>query len=141
MADARRLMKQGSILLCSTFSQTSSLQNCETINLCCFNHPVLGTGLWQSPRKPIQMAYLQILYCNYVVLSLSHVWLFCDPVDCSPTGSSVQGILQARILEWVATAFSRGASQLRDRTCVSCWEAQILYICSYILIWYNEVGQ
>ena len=40
----------------------------------------------------------------------------CDPVDCSPPGSSVHGILQARTLEWVAMPFSRGSSQLRDRT-------------------------
>ena len=44
----------------------------------------------------------------------------CDPVDCSPPGSSVHGILQARILEWVAMPSSRGSSQPRDRTCVSC---------------------
>ena len=37
---------------------------------------------------------------------LSRVRL-CDPVDCSPSGSSVHGILQARILEWVAISFSR----------------------------------
>ena len=43
----------------------------------------------------------------------------CDPVDCSPPGSSVHGILQARILEWVAISFSRGSSQPRDRTRVS----------------------
>ena len=41
-------------------------------------------------------------------------------MDRSPTGSSVYGILQARILEWVAIPFSRGSSQLRDRTQVSC---------------------
>ena len=34
----------------------------------------------------------------------------CDPMDCSPPGSSVHGILQARILEWVAISFSRGSS-------------------------------
>ena len=44
----------------------------------------------------------------------------CDPTDCSPLGSSVHGILQARILQWVAVSFSRGSSQLRDRTWVSC---------------------
>ena len=44
----------------------------------------------------------------------------CDPMDCSPPGSSVHGILQARILEWVAISFSRGSSQPRDRTWVSC---------------------
>ena len=41
-------------------------------------------------------------------------------VDCSPSGSSVHGISQARILEWVAISFSRGSSQPRDRTQVSC---------------------
>ena len=47
----------------------------------------------------------------------------CDPLDCSPPGSSVHGILQARTLEWVATPSSRGASQPRDQTrmfCISC---------------------
>ena len=43
----------------------------------------------------------------------------CDPVECSPPGSSVHGTLQARILEWVAISFSRGSSQPRDRTQVS----------------------
>ena len=43
----------------------------------------------------------------------------CDPVDCSLPGSSVHGILQARILEWVAISFSRGSSRPRDRTQVS----------------------
>ena len=38
----------------------------------------------------------------------------CDPVDCSPSASSVQGILQARILEWIAMAFSRGCSGPKD---------------------------
>ena len=40
----------------------------------------------------------------------------CHPMDCSPPGSSVHGILQARTLEWVAVLFSRGSSQPRDRT-------------------------
>ena len=43
----------------------------------------------------------------------------CDPVDCSPPGSSVHGILQAGILEWVAISFSRGSSWPKDRTQVS----------------------
>ena len=43
----------------------------------------------------------------------------CDPIDCSLPGSSVHGILQARILEWVAISFSRGSSQSRDWTQVS----------------------
>ena len=44
----------------------------------------------------------------------------CYPVECSPPGSSVYGIFHARILEWVAVSFSRGSSQPRDRTQVSC---------------------
>ena len=41
-------------------------------------------------------------------------------MDCSPLGSSVHGVLQAKILEWVAISSSRGSSGRRDRTCVSC---------------------
>ena len=51
---------------------------------------------------------------------LSCVRLFCDPMDYSPPGSSVHGILQARILEWVAISFSRGSSRPRDRTHIAC---------------------
>ena len=43
----------------------------------------------------------------------------CDPMDCSLPDSSIHGILQARILEWVAISFSRGSFQPTDRTCVS----------------------
>ena len=43
----------------------------------------------------------------------------CDPTVCSLPGSSVRGILQARLLEWVAIPFSRGSSRPRDQTQVS----------------------
>ena len=62
----------------------------------------------------------------------------CNPIDCSPPGSSVHGISQAGILEGVAIPFSRGSSQLRDRTQVSCIAGnllhcrQILYCLSYM---------
>ena len=42
----------------------------------------------------------------------------CDPLDCSPLGSSIHRISQARILEWVALPFSRGSSWLRYRICI-----------------------
>ena len=58
--------------------------------------------------------------------SLSVVSL-CDPMDCSPPGSSVHEVFQGRILEWVAISSSRVSSQLRDRTCVSCIDRWILY--------------
>ena len=44
----------------------------------------------------------------------------CDPMDCNPSGSSVRGILQARIPEWVAISFFSASSQARDLTQVSC---------------------
>ena len=60
------------------------------------------------------------------VKSLQSCLTLCDPMDCDPPGSSVYGIVQARILEWVAMASSRGSSPPRDGTCVSCllhWQA------------------
>ena len=56
-----------------------------------------------------------------VLLLFSHEVMsdFCKPMVCSPPGSSVHGILQVRILEWVAISFSRGSSQPRDQTQVS----------------------
>ena len=53
-------------------------------------------------------------------ISHSVILTLCDPTDCSPPGSSVHGILQARTLEWVAISFSRGSFWPRDRTHVSC---------------------
>ena len=50
-----------------------------------------------------------------------------DPMDCSPPGSCVHGISQARILEWVAIFYSWGFSQPRDWTSESCYGRQILY--------------
>ena len=48
--------------------------------------------------------------------------ILCDPRYCSPPGSSVHSVFQARILEWVVISFSRGSSWTRDQTCVSCIE-------------------
>ena len=56
----------------------------------------------------------------------------CDPVDCTPPVSSVYGILQARILEWVVIPFSRGSSQPRNRTPVS------FTICGFFTIFTRE---
>ena len=57
-----------------------------------------------------------------LVLMLSHFSCvqFYDPMDCSLLGSSVHGIPQVRVLEWVAISFSWGSSWPRDPTCVSC---------------------
>ena len=53
--------------------------------------------------------------------------ILCIPMNCSLVGSSVHGIFQGRILEWVAISFSRGSSQPRDQTCISCTGRWVLY--------------
>ena len=57
--------------------------------------------------------------CVGTLCLISRVQL-CNPMDCNPPGSSVLGILQARILEWVAMPSSKGSSRPRDHTGVSC---------------------
>ena len=88
-------------------------------------------GTWPSPGSPsspcIQdrptgrlQAGHALGHVGYVCAqSLSRVQIFCDPMDCSPPGSSVLEIFQARILEWIAIYDSRGSSPPRDRTRVS----------------------
>ena len=61
------------------------------------------------------------------VESLSHVWLFFDPMDWSLLGSSVLEISQAGILEWVAIFSSKESSRHRDQTHISCFGRHILY--------------
>ena len=63
------------------------------------------------------------------ICMLSRVWL-CKPTDCSPPGSSVHGIFQARILEWVAISHSNRSSGRRDLIrvfCISCIGRWVLY--------------
>ena len=66
----------------------------------------------------------------------------CDHMDCSLTGSSVHGILQARILEWVAMPSSRGFSQPRDKICIShisCIGRWVLHPCAtWEALWLHE---
>ena len=66
----------------------------------------------------------------------------CDPMDCRPPASSVHGVLQARILEWVAMPSSRGSSHPRDRTCmswVSCIGRKILYHWAEFNPWVGKI--
>ena len=48
--------------------------------------------------------------------SLQSCLTLCDPLDCSLSGSSIHGIFQASVLEWIAISFARGSSQPRNRT-------------------------
>ena len=72
---------------------------------------------WSQPECPSTDMCMCVFVVHLVAQSCPTL---CDPIDCSTTGSSVHGILQARILEWAAMPFSRGSSQPRDQTQGSC---------------------
>ena len=90
----------------------------------------LESGPWFPGRREVKTITSswwvnQLCICSeasvYVsAKSLQSCPILCDPMDRSLPGSSVHGILQARILGWVAMPSSRGSSQPRDQTCVSC---------------------
>ena len=77
---------------------------------------VLWPGTFQLP---VPASLCLRAFCCYCLVWLSSVWLFCNPTDCGPPVSCVQGISQARILEWVSVSFSRGSFQPRDQTFVT----------------------
>ena len=60
------------------------------------------------------------MHLEVKVLIVQLCLTICNSMHCSPQGSSVHGILRARILEWIAILFSRGSSRPRDQTQVSC---------------------
>ena len=87
-------------------------------------------------KKSAYVSLLLFFFSDYIIScfveSLSHVWLFCN---YSPQlQSSVHGIPQARILEWVANSFSRGSPQPRDGTHVS-------YINRWIFFYHQLLGK
>ena len=115
---------------------------------------------WGKKQKPSGNALLGSCCHRKAVVRLTrsgvscdclgvHIWLFqvgpklesevtqscptlCNPMDCSPQGSSFHGIFQARILEWVAISSSRGSSQPRDLTHISCVADNLLH-CRWIV--------
>ena len=96
------LGSEGSILATWQFSQTQ---------------PVYLKTLF---KKEIFVEIKATLKFLCVCVCSQQCWTLCGPMGYNPPGSSVCGISQARILEWVAISFSRGSSQLRDQTCISC---------------------
>ena len=71
------------------------------------------------PKKKNKIYVLRFLCMSICCLVAESCLILCDPMDCSSQGSSVHGITQTRILEWVAISFSRGSSGPKDWTCVS----------------------
>ena len=91
-------------------------------------------------RKQSSKSWVSPLWENYntvcVCLCVCSVTQLCptlwNPMDCNPSGSSVHGILQARILEWVAMPSSRGSSWPRVWTHISCIGRGFLYHCAIL---------
>ena len=76
-----------------------------------------------SSPKTIVFVY-HVVVC---VKSLQSCLTLCNSMDCSPSGSSVHGIIQVRILEWVLMTSSRGSSPPSDRSHISCIGKRVLY--------------
>ena len=74
----------------------------------------------KRPKSPNGDFHFAPLPLCLLLLLFSCVQLFCDPMDYSPSGSSVHEIFQTRVLEWVTISFSRRSSQPRDWTPTSC---------------------
>ena len=105
-------------------------------------HGILQARIWEwvamsfsrvssQPRNRSQVpriagGFFTSIYCCCCLVAKSCQTL-CNPMNCSLPGFSVHGILQPRILEWVDVSFSRGSSQPRDQTHVSCFGRQSLY--------------
>ena len=78
------------------------------------------TGIcWDRINFNYKLFHPILYHMKVKVLVAQSCPTLCDPMDCSLPGSSVCGILQGRILEWVAIPFFRGSSRLRDQTRVS----------------------
>ena len=93
----------------------------STFTMLCDRYKCLISEHCHHPKK--RLSIHQTVTPHFLLLHrllvLSRVRL-CDPVDRSPPGSSVRGVFQPRILEWVAISFSRGSPPPRDGTWVSC---------------------
>ena len=118
---------------------------CMQKSLCCSGSRTQEQEKWmnchfQREKKPlkktVEMSFqvtcislcVCVCECVYVCVCVhaQSCLTLCNPVGCSPSASSVHGIFQARIMEWVAFSYSRGSSEPRDWTlssgisCVSC---------------------
>ena len=77
-------------------------------------------GAWGQVWKSKWNRHFLDVWFACVCFLVTQLYLtLCDPMDCSPPGSSIHGIFQVKVLEWIAIGFSRGSSQPRDGTWVS----------------------
>ena len=111
---------QGSVCGASPLELLASLgQLCEVGNfVACNTQTKLYTPFFLGALYPIEVITFFVCVCvSQLCLTL------CDPMDCSPPGSSVDRVLQVRILEWIAIPTSRGSSCPKDQTWFSCFVA------------------
>ena len=104
--------------------------------------------LLYSTKNYIQCPMMNHTGKEYICVLVAQSCLtLCDPMKCSPPGSSVHGILQSRILEWVAISSTRVSSPLRDRTPVSCIASRFftiwatrerIEVCNWITLLFNR---
>ena len=97
----------------------------RSFSLCCLRCWLHGyipdVTTWQTEHlKHVPFTRYRLYFRAAAMAQLLSRDRLCNPMDCSPPGSSVHGILQARILEWVAISSSKGSSWPRDGTYVSC---------------------
>ena len=110
-----------------SLSQRTSFLECLTSiasSLCCKQKQPLNLSPLSKTEFPLQF----LTFVNGGGGLVAELCLtLCESLDCSPPGSSVCGIPQARTLEWVAISFSRGSSRPRDGTLLSCIGRRVLY--------------
>ena len=106
---------------------------CLLRNLYVGQEATVRTDMEQQTGSKLGKEYDKAVFCHPAYLTLvQSIQLcptFCNPMDCSPPDSSVHGIFQVRILEWIAIFFSRGSSWSKDEThiyWVSCFGRRIL---------------
>ena len=102
---------------------------------------LISNSMWDVQINSYTFGFSQQIFIEPLYMCAKSLQLcstLCDPVDCSLPGSPVHGILQARILEWVAISSSRGSSQPRGQTYVcyvSCIDRRVLYPLCRLLLW------
>ena len=109
--------------VCFHSSYLSSLFHLQALNISVFLFQIFFFLIGVKPLYTVVLVSAlqqsESTICCVLCLVAQPCLTLCNPMDCSLPGSSAHGILQARILEWVAMPSSRGSSQPRDQTQVS----------------------
>ena len=111
------------------FIWQSYLKHCSNLNTIVLTHGYIRWTEWKAKIWNYTHTHTHTHIYIYTVLSLQSYLTLWYPMNCTSPGSSVYGILQLRILEWVVLLSSRWSSQPRDRTYISCllyWQASSL---------------